>query len=104
MIVKIYAVFDAKAAFFGQPFFGQNDGSAIRDFSDAVNDGSNPNNMWHKHPEDFSLFYLGDFDNLSGEITPILPRSLVTAAALRSLKNGADLPVSPIKIPEEIVQ
>lgn len=102
MILKIFAVFDSKMAQFGQPFFDQNEGSAIRNFSDAVNDGSNPHNMWHKHPEDFSLFYLGDFASDNGELVPILPRSLVTASALFSLKNG-DLPVDTKKL-EEIIQ
>jgi len=83
MILKIFAVYDSKARFFGQPFFDQEEGSALRNFGDAVNDGSNPNNMWHRHPEDFSLFELGEFDNGSGEIIPNLPKSLVTASALK---------------------
>lgn len=106
MMLQIYSVYDAKACFFGQPFFDQNPASAIRNFSDAVNDGSNPHNMWHKHPEDYSLFCIGDFDNQNGELIPILPpRSLVTASALRSLKNGqeTDLPLFDRKS-EEILQ
>lgn len=86
MNLKIYAVFDSKAAFFGTPYFDQNDGSAIRNFSDAVNDGSNPNNMWNKHPEDFSLYFLGEYENTTGEIIPSLPKSLVTASAIKELK------------------
>lgn len=104
MILKIYSVFDSKAVFFGQPFFDPNlnDGSAIRNFSDAVNDGSNPNNMWHKHPEDYSLFYIGDFDSTSGELTPVTPQNLVTASAVRSLQNGSH-PVDTKKL-EELIQ
>lgn len=93
MIMKIFSVFDSKAAFFGNPFFDQNEGSAIRNFSDAVNDSSNPNNMWHKHPEDFSLFYLGEFDNLVGSFSSDIPRCVLTASALRELK--ADYPDFP---------
>lgn len=85
MNLKLFAVWDSKANFFGTPFSDQSESSAIRNFSDAVNDGSNPNNMWHKHPEDFSLFYLGDFDTNSGEILPNLPKNLITASALKAL-------------------
>lgn len=85
MVIKLFAVFDAKAAFFGQPFSDQQEGSAIRSFADAVNDSSNPANMWNKHPEDFSLFQIGEFDNNSGELIPVIPKSLVTASALRSI-------------------
>lgn len=92
MIIKLFAVFDSKAALFGQPFSDQQEGSAIRNFSDAVNDGSNPNNLWNKHPEDFSLFQIGEFDNNSGELIPIIPKSLVTASALRSFGQPEEKP------------
>ncbi|QCQ84847.1 nonstructural protein [Blackfly microvirus SF02] len=84
---KIFSVFDSKAASFGVPFADHQEGSAIRNFADAVNDGSNPNNMWHNHPEDFSLFQLAEFDNNTGEIVPIKPKSLVTASALQTFKQ-----------------
>lgn len=89
MKMKMFSVFDAKAAFFGNPWYDQSEASAIRNFSDAVNDGSNPNNQWFKHPEDFSLFYLGEFDNEIGKFRLITPENLVTASALRSARNGA---------------
>lgn len=105
MILKCFAVLDSKAGFFGQPFFDQNEASAIRNFSDAVKDSSNPNNLWHKHPEDFSLFYIGDYDNADGSFTLVPPRSLITASAISSLQNGtSDLPLFQKKPPEEIVQ
>lgn len=90
MKMKMFSVFDSKAAFFGNPWFDQQEASAIRNFSDAVNDGSNPNNQWFKHPEDFSLFYLGEFDNEIGKFHLVTPENLVTASALRFARNGAE--------------
>lgn len=87
MLVKLFSVFDSKACYFGQPFQDQKESSAIRNFSDAVNDGSNPNNMWFKHPEDFSLFQVGEFDNENGELIPCTPKNLVTASALKSVQG-----------------
>lgn len=87
MNFQVYAVLDSKAGFFGQPFFAQNDGSAIRDFSDAVKDGSNPNNMWFKHPEDFSLYCIGVYDNQTAELAPCHPKALITASALKSIEG-----------------
>lgn len=87
MVIKIFAVWDAKASFYGTPFCDQNENSAIRNFSDAVRDGSNPNNLWNKHPEDFSLYCIGEFDNTCGEIIPQTPRALITASALQELYN-----------------
>lgn len=90
MDLRLFAVFDSKAGFFSNPFVEQREESAIRQFCDAVND-KNPQNMWYKHPEDYSLFNIGSFDNLTGEILPSLPKSLVTASALKSFSDGGEV-------------
>lgn len=100
MIMKVFSVFDAKLATFGRPWFQMTDAAALREFSDAVNDGSNPNNQWHTHPEDFSLFVIGEFDDQSGELIPRTPLSLVTASSLvvnfsRSKPEQLDLGLLP---------
>jgi hypothetical protein len=42
-------------------------GEAIRSFQDAIN---NPQNIQlNSHPEDFDLYYIGDFDDQTGRIT-----------------------------------
>lgn len=87
MIMKMFAVFDSKAATYGIPFADQRIESAIRNFSDAVNDGSNPGNLWHKHPEDFSLFEIGEFNQETGEIISNRPKNLITASAIRSIRS-----------------
>lgn len=90
MTIKLFAVLDSKASFFGQPFSDQQPSSAIRNFSDAVNDSTNPNNLWHKHPEDFTLFQIGEFDNLTGELIPSLPKSLVTGSSVMKYENESE--------------
>lgn len=82
MILKVFSVFDSKLASFSRPWYEMTEASAIRVFADAVNDGSNPNNQWYKHPEDFSLFVIGEFDDAKGVITSKNPLSLVTASAI----------------------
>lgn len=91
MILRVYSVFDSKLAAFGRPWYELKDASAIRVFTDAVNDGSNVNNQWHKHPEDFSLYYLGEFDDGLGELIPSRPLILVTAAAVFDFKSSAQM-------------
>ena len=59
MKLKIFSVFDSKAAFFTSLWTEQREASAIRGFSDAVNN-PDPNNGFRKHPEDYSLFLIGD--------------------------------------------
>lgn len=84
MKLIIFSVFDSKGAFFGKPFFGMNEGSAIRDFGDGVNDGSIKGNSWYAHPEDYSLFRIGTYEDATGEIIPELPKNLITASALKT--------------------
>lgn len=82
----MYSVFDSKMARFANPFIADNDASVIRSFADAVND-PDPKNGWNKHPEDYSLFFIGSFDPVKGELVPNLPRSLITASACLNLKK-----------------
>jgi len=63
MVLKMFSIFDEKASVFSQPFYSAHNGTALRSFSDLVNE---PNNNVSKHPEDFKLYYLGDFDDNSG--------------------------------------
>lgn len=85
MKTNVYSVFDSKAAVYGTPFFMPNDNMAIRAFSDLVN---GPENMISKHPEDFSLFVVGTFDDqlakLEGRIAPL---NLVTASSLKRVNR-----------------
>ena len=70
MISNIYAVYDTKADAFLSPFFTHNNALAIRSFSDSAND---PSTNLHRHPLDFALYHLGDFDDHKGLITPLDP-------------------------------
>lgn len=67
MIMKIFAVRDAKVEAFLQPFFSPTMGAAIRSLSEAVND---PKHEFAKHANDYSLWYLGNFDDSNGVIEP----------------------------------
>lgn len=65
MILKVYALIDLKAGNYGTPFFCASNGLAIRMFSDLVRD---PKTTLSRHPDDFQLFCLGEFDDNSGEL------------------------------------
>lgn len=73
MIQQVFCYFDSKAEVYLQPFFAQAKGSAIRSFSDLVNDASS---TFGKHPSDFVLFYIGEYNHQNAEFTPLTPTSL----------------------------
>lgn len=79
MIIKIYAVLDKATGAFMQPFFSQSNGAAIRSLTDAVNDYSHP---FAKHSSDYSLYFLGEFDDTTGMFATNDPVRLASAHEL----------------------
>lgn len=65
MKLKIFAVYDTKAEAYARPFFDQSRGSALRSFADIANDSTHPIG---KHPGDYTLFEIGEYNDQNGEI------------------------------------
>lgn len=61
---NIVAVYDRKMDAFGQPIFVPALGVAIRSFQDEAN---NTTSEIHKHPEDYTLYHLGTYDDSTGQ-------------------------------------
>lgn len=68
MMQFIVSVKDRAAEVFNRPFFVPHRNVAIRDFTDEVN-RSAADNQLNKHPDDFDLYLLGQFDDNSGTFT-----------------------------------
>lgn len=84
MELIICAVRDLKAECFSNPFYQTTTGAAIRSFQDEVN-RNHPENVVFNHPEDFQLFVLGKFDNVSGEFKSEIPKLLMSAKELKTI-------------------
>lgn len=77
MKIKVYAVYDSKTKVYAQPNFLINRGAAMRAWKDACND---PQTQFFKHPEDFTMFELGTWDDETGQFEmDQVPFSLGTA-------------------------
>jgi hypothetical protein len=59
----VFTVYDSKSEAYLQPFFLQTKGQAVRAFTDSVND---PQHQFCRHPEDYTLFELGEYDDFKG--------------------------------------
>lgn len=66
MLVRVVAVFDSAVGAFNRPFYAPALGAAIRSFNDEVNRKAQDNEM-SKHPDDFWLSHLADFDDEKGQ-------------------------------------
>lgn len=77
MNLKAFAVRDNKIASFKTPFYHHHTGEALRSWEDLAND---PQSIVHKHPEDFSLYEIGEFNVDNGLMIPLeLPHLLAGA-------------------------
>lgn len=64
MKMNIYSVYDSQAQAFMTPFFLPMDGMAIRAITDQVN--AKDQNMVSTHPQDYTLFGIGEYDDQTG--------------------------------------
>ena len=78
MKILMFSVYDSKASAYMQPIFMQSLGTAIRAFEDTMED---PNHQFKKHPEDFTLFHIGSFDD-EGCTFDLLPTPSPIAKAI----------------------
>lgn len=75
---RIFSIRDTKAEFYYTPFAQKTLGEAERSFSDLA---ANDKTSIGQHPEDFDLYYLGDFDDQSGKFEPLpAPQHVIKAA------------------------
>jgi hypothetical protein len=86
MIVIAVSIRDKVSEVFGQPFFVQNIGTAVRSFNDEINRES-PDNMLNKHPDDFDLYEIGQFDDSNAELKPTLIRLICCGSDVHRKKG-----------------
>ena len=87
----LYAIFDRASGVYDGPLRGQADGVVIRQFCDLAVGDEHP---VAQHPEDYTLFKVGEFNDGTGELEPIVPMKLINGAeavAQSRRVNGAHL-------------
>ncbi len=92
MKLNIYSIFDTAAGLYSRPILCSSDGEAMRVFFDLTGDAEHPVG---RHPEDYSLFRLGIFDdtigNLINEGNECLSTGLEAVAKNRKLNSGKQM-------------
>jgi len=77
MRLRAFSIFDQKAKAYMSPFFMSEVGQATRSFTDMVNSSEH---VLQKHPEDYVLFEVGQFDDASGLLSAYDGPELVVTA------------------------
>lgn len=60
MILRVFTVYDSAAEAYLPPFYSKALGEALRSFIDTCAD---PEHSFYKHPNDYTLFHIGEFDD-----------------------------------------
>lgn len=68
MKFKVFSIYDSKAAAFLTPFFLRHEGEAQRIFGTLAVD---PEHQFCLHAADFTLFQIGEFDDLTASLTEL---------------------------------
>lgn len=82
---NVFAVYDSKAEMFNQPMFFKAVPEALRAFEDECN---RPESALAKHPDDYTLFQIGEYDVETGLLTPLTtPNSYGLAREYQKFKQ-----------------
>ncbi len=87
MKLNIYTIFDTASGAYMRPFFLQSDGQAMRLFKDMASDAEHEIG---KHPEDYSLFRIGIYDDNKAELIPEQRECLATALEVLADSKAVD--------------
>jgi len=80
----MFSIRDTKAEVYHPPFFKGTHGEAERAFMELARDEKS---QIAKYPEDFDLFYVGDYDDETGKIDPqVTPQHIIKA--VNTLRNS----------------
>jgi len=81
-LLSMFTIHDSKAEAYLQPFFSANIETARREFATAVN----KEGQFNRWSEDYSLFYLGQFDQNEGTTTlETSPKHICNAITLKEV-------------------
>lgn len=70
MKTSAFSVYDVKSKIYAAPMFCENEDIAIRNCVAAMGPGS----LLTLFPQDFELYYIGDYDQSTGEFFPTSPK------------------------------
>lgn len=81
-------IYDRIAQIHGVPVFNNSKGSMVRSFADTIN-RPDENSQLYQHPDDFDLYYLGEYDDAHAEMTLVeKPELLARGASVKIRQQG----------------
>lgn len=90
MIHKVFNLYDAKSEVFDIPMFAKTTNEMLRDLTAVVNRENDRNKLW-LYPSDFTLFEVGEYDDLTGTFNTLdTPHAICLLHDLKVTDESAD--------------
>lgn len=84
--LKMFSIRDGKGEIFHAPFYAKTHGEAERTFNENA---SNPESMIHKYPQDYDLYFVGEYDDQTGKLkAEDTPQHMIKAVNLPGLRQS----------------
>lgn len=84
MLLKAFSVRDSKVGAYNTPWFQKSIGEAERSFNELVKDEKS---MVSKYPDDYDLYFIGDYDDQTGVFSPLdTPQHIMKAVNVPARK------------------
>lgn len=100
MKLLMFVIYDSKVDAYLHPMFFRSVGEAMRAFGDSANDQST---QFAKHPADFTLFHIGDFEEKSGTLIQMEAKAnLGTALQLQRQTPSEAAPTPFGNVPKQL--
>lgn len=74
MKLFMFSIMDRASGVYDRPFVSRSDAEAVRSFTDIACDETHPVGA---HPDDFTLFRVGVWDDTTGNIDPQAPEKVI---------------------------
>jgi len=81
MMLKMFCMYDRKSETYQPPLYCHNVGHALRVFGNLF---AEPGQMMYRYPDDFQIFEIGRFDDLTAEVVATKPHLVCTGTELRA--------------------
>jgi len=98
--LQLFCLYDQGARFFGAPMMTQNESMLRRGLEALLQD--NPNLPIFQYSDDFIVYKIGEYDQESGEISPMIPAARIETVSTFMRKPGHS-PSLDVTVPTDTI-
>lgn len=92
--LEAFTIYDSKSKSYGDPVFEKNKDVLMRGILNMFNDPQQKQNMYLKNAEDYSIFRIGTYSKVTGQLTASNLEHVANMHDIRALSRASEGPES----------